>query len=158
MTGVTSAAIYLGEVHGTHRSNLNEIRFQSPGCERPNLEESSRLTVLVGLCAGHEDVRISAPVLVLPEPGRRLVSPDGQCSSLPRRCRTRRTTVRPPKSRPAESSSPLSSRTFALGHRLSDCPHRACRHRSPHGYPSHGSPRACHPGTKNVGGDERLRT
>lgn len=67
-----SVAIYVGEVHGTHRGNPAERRFQNPGRDRPILEYPNRLTVLVGLWADDEDVPVPTPVLVLPESDRRL--------------------------------------------------------------------------------------
>lgn len=66
------AAIYVGKVHGTHRGNPAERRFQNPGRDRPILEYPNRVTVLLGLWADDDDIPVLAPVLVLPEPERRI--------------------------------------------------------------------------------------
>ncbi|MGW4928612.1 HNH endonuclease [Agromyces sp. NPDC004153] len=65
-------AIYVGEVHGTHRGNPAERRFQNPGRDRPILEYRDRVTVLLGLWDEDDDLSVPAPVLVLPEPERRI--------------------------------------------------------------------------------------
>lgn len=67
-----AAAIYAGEVYGTHRNKPGERRFQNPDRDRPILEHAGRVTVLIGLWTEDDDVPVAAPVLLLPEPERRM--------------------------------------------------------------------------------------
>jgi hypothetical protein len=67
-----SAAIYVGDVHQSHRGKPGERRFQNPEQNRPIVEYPGRVTVLLGVWAEDTEVHVSSPVLVLPEFERRV--------------------------------------------------------------------------------------
>lgn len=65
-------ALYIGEVHGTHRDRRSERRFQNPGQGKAITEVAGRTTLLIGVWTHDEDASVRAPVLVLPESTRRI--------------------------------------------------------------------------------------
>lgn len=68
-------ALYVGQVHGTHRGSPGERRFQNPGQERPIREYADCLTVLLGLWVEDDNVRVRTPVLLMPDAERRIGRP-----------------------------------------------------------------------------------